>query len=779
MKKIHFLAVITLSFLLCNCSTRSTSSDADFEKLQTDRWIEIDLSFFDKDSITFSVEKLYKQYHPLYDSISGTRGLIFNPGWVSEWIRNWNGDMNASINLPYDMCREPIFDQQEKLTGRWDTQKEAWRKRYAESKEPTPRYLQDWSYADLKVLVSELHRVAKEDYGYDDMKIGVFFTGWGWQKPFFVKHPEIGERINPDFVSFNVKARLTADSAKYAAYPDGIDEGTLYTDFLSAQWGLVSKNIGLDALMFRDGVLDPVLNRRYGHWGLTGPATPEEATEWSEALAYFVKQMKLANPDALIIGYSSSASAVSTWQTLCLDLEKVAKEGYLDGWIDQTWPGAWNEVGNRIALFWNQPYLGYTYQLTNVLLHAAILAETKVKHYVITETWDTWESWDAFHTVPDRSRWIQWAFWHSAVKMPGNKLKLIDGNYIAHATNQSLDMWSDEDVRWLCATLNGAIKDAYEMKEVNGPTLVYNRYAMEWLANSAPSVDLKEWIDEQAGSVMKFGVPISSVTRVEYLPEVNSDLFVLQTPNYLPDHIEKFVMDQIKEGKAYSLWGSPDKGVSNSLLDMVGVSEGHGQAATYTTKAQKTVNNEFTEDVPDEFSIFHYPLNSSVIRKDVNVLYSVNNSPALIVDQKNGRNVSFWDPADYYHDHYPKHDDLPMIERLGSAYPYVLTSRVLNAQLKANNSIHTKEIKADKPFSYLSWEMKDGTRKIMAAQMEEGMIDAIDYSTSATIVFPDSWSKNKNIRISSLWNGVVSNEQNTIQINLKEAESGLFVIHAD
>ena len=59
--------------------------------------------------------------------------------------------------------------------------------------------------------------------------------------------------------------------------------------------------------------------------------------------------------------YSNAASAYSDWRSNGFDLEGIAREGFLDVWVDQTWAGAWNEVGVRYDSFWNNPTLGWTY----------------------------------------------------------------------------------------------------------------------------------------------------------------------------------------------------------------------------------------------------------------------------------------------------------------------------------------------------------------------------------------------------------------------------------
>ena len=59
-------------------------------------------------------------------------------------------------------------------------------------------------------------------------------------------------------------------------------------------------------------------------------------------------------------------------------------------------------------------------------------------------------------------------------------------------------------MHFLSGNINAAFADARKTTEVFGPTLVYCRESMRWQADHAcADYDIKEWIDEQAGTVMK------------------------------------------------------------------------------------------------------------------------------------------------------------------------------------------------------------------------------------------------------------------------------------
>ena len=49
-----------------------------------DRWMEIDLYWFEQDKIAESVRCFWDRFQPLYEQVSGDRGLILNVGDVRD-----------------------------------------------------------------------------------------------------------------------------------------------------------------------------------------------------------------------------------------------------------------------------------------------------------------------------------------------------------------------------------------------------------------------------------------------------------------------------------------------------------------------------------------------------------------------------------------------------------------------------------------------------------------------------------------------------------------------
>jgi hypothetical protein len=470
---------------------------------------------------------------------------------------------------------------------------------------------------------------------------------------------------------------------------------------------------------------------------------------------------------------------VADWRINCFDLEAIGKEGYLDGWIDQTWAGAWNEVGQRPDIFWNIPLLGWTYQLSYMLVHAAVLADTKVHHYFLTETFDAWESWDIIHNAKERLRWGIWAYSHAAVKTPAG-LKMPSGNYISWC-NQGKRLLSEEDVRFVAETSNDAINDAKKTKKIFGPTLVYCRSAMEWQSKYKPDESIKEWIDEQAGTLMKWSVPILSITRSEYLPDVESDMFVFQTPVHLEPMEKKNIVELLKSGKPVAVFGSPAGGIDKEITDILGVET--KDTVIKTIKYIGTLNYK-TEGIynslPNTFPVFQ-PFVQSRLKDSTEVIYSVANSPCLGLSQSNGKELIYWDPPEFSNNLPYGSDDYgeSLDQILGSPTPYVITARLLNGLMKKNSLINVDNIFQYQPVNLSAWQLNDGSFKILAGNLEEGINHSANKSVHTSLNLPVRFTSNSSVEILEEWTGtktIIGNRK--LNIDLDQGQAKLFFISA-
>jgi hypothetical protein len=738
--------------------------------------MEIDLYWFEQKDIAGSVKAFWDRFQPLYAGVQGYRGLVLNVGWTVACVMEWSGDLKQTITLPHGTGQQHWVDERGPLRGTTEERQQEARARFARPQVVPHHGYDPWTYGDLKKLAMAIRQEA-EERGISDFKVGMLNYAWtnayGEVPAWVQRHheaftdwpsqPSAGSMFSP---YFDPTARLHADSAKLGGLPSGIPEGMPVHEAYAAQWGSFSKVVGLDTLMLRDSFGFPVPYQRRGPWGPVAPS-PEVIREATAGVAAMVREVKTANPRALVMMYSNAASPVADWRANGLDLESLAKQGYLDIFVDQTWAGAWNEVGLRETDFWNNPLLGWTYQLGYMLLHSAILADTNVRHYPLIETFDAWEDWDVIHTAPKRLRWGIWAYSHAAVKTP-HGLKLPAGSYISWA-NQGKRLLSKEDVRFLADNLNATIADARQTREVFGPTLVYSRESMQWqIAHATPNHDIKEWIDEQAASVMKWPVPILSVTRVEWLPQLESALFVLQTPSHLTPQHAAYLARLIRAGQPVAIFGCPAGGIDPELARLGGLIPSEGSAeerATVHVAKLMDTSQTFAQHIPATFKTY-FRATGNLTAAGVRVLYTIDGDPVLTLNTSGGKRVVMWDPSEVVFK-----GSTPLAEQWGgSGAPYALVAGVLNYLLASRNVLHATDIDSNQTMNVTAWRTQDGIR-ILAGNLEEGLRDDADMTRHAVLVLPKTW-KSRIWR--DAWSQTIMNtEDSHLKVDLEQAGSML------
>lgn len=708
--------------------------------VDADRWLEIDLYWFTQNDIEGSARAFWERFEPLLRGVTGWRGVIINAGWLADQVLSWQGDLNQPIPFPQGLGKDKFFPDQVPLTGSLEERHAGWHARFDDRGVRDPTGYQPWTYLQLQQLAQAIRQEAKDTHRIDEVKVGIFVIGWD---SIYACEPSAWSRRHPEAFFegpwvdrlFNVVATLTQDPVPAAAFPDGIPEGTPITRFFGQQWGNLSAAVGLDVIVLRDSMIGQGIYERLGPYGATAPTSPELVAQWSAATAALVRETKLAAPSCLVIGYSNAASAVADWRVNCVDLESIGHEGFLDAWIDQTWAGAWNEVGQREDLFWNLPLQGWTNQLGFVLLRAAALADTPVRHYVLTETFDAWESWDIIHTAAQRLRWGIWAYLHAFVKTPAG-LKAPRGSYVSWL-NQGTRLLTKSDVGFLARNINQATTDARQTTEVFGPTVVYSRPAMQWQSEQAPAADIKEWIDEQAGFLLKFGVPISSATRSEYLDVIDSDYLMIQTPHHLPEPQITSILHRIESGLPTMVLGDPADGIDGRIAAAVGLQGSSGPTDNLRSTAASGASA--AADIPATFPIVHR-WSPTVVDAGVDVLYSVDGSPALV---RRGA-VAAWDPADVIHrkitysglwDFGRHNGDRPVVDLMGSPYPFLLTAREILRVLRTRGALATRDLGAQYPVTVTAWRSA-GEVHVLVADLEEGFRDTTAGGWTVTIDLP-------------------------------------------
>jgi hypothetical protein len=742
--------------------------------METDRWLEIDMYWFNQKDIPGSVRAFWDRFQPIYAGVRGYRGVILNIGWTVGPVMEWSGNLEQRISLPKGTGQARWVDESEPLRGTTEERMQQAKARFAKPVLAERRGYAPWTYGDVKLLSAALKQEAARRK-IEGFKVGMLNYAWtnayGEEAPWVGRHPEAFTPIaslggNNFSVGryFDPGAALHADPAPLGGFPQGIPEGTEAHQAYAAQWGSLSRSLGLDAVMLRDSFGFPVPYQRGGPWGPLA-SSPEVIRAATESVAALVRETKLANPEALVMMYSSGACAIADWRSNGLDLESIAAEGYLDIFVDQTWAGAWNEVGLREKPFWNAPTKGWTYQLAYTLIHAAVLANSKVRHYPLIETFDAWEDWDVIHSAPDRLRWGIWAYSHAAVKTP-NGLKLPVGSYISWA-NQGERLLSEKDVRFLTENINAAVADAHQTTEVLGPTLVYSRDAMQWQADhAAPGRDVNEWLDEQAGSLAKWPIPILSITRAEWLPQVQSDLFIVGTPSHLAPKDQAALVRLIQGGQPVALFGSPQGGIDPELARLAGLNApADALRAELRTCDATNPSRGLVANVPSVFQTLCHP--GATPAASARVVYSEGQSPALTLNTSGAFRLALWNPPDLR-----SLEGVPLKEIWkNTGEPYALAAGAMNELLKESGSLHAERIDLRQTMGIASWRSGNGKRYILAGNLEEGLRDDADMTRHATLALPAAWGA---ADWRDGWTGhVVHARKNQLTIDLPQAGSVL------
>lgn len=637
----------------------------------TDRWLEMDLTWFDPTQpLDSQFEKLLSRIAPLLRGIDSEYGIFFNVGWLIDLVTEWTG--NPLQNIPTRSRR----------TALWAAK----------------------TYADFQDFIAKLREHASE-HDLPALKIGVLFVEWAhvvwppelkiydFESDWYARHPELYEPPKsfigmPDLHPMN---RLHADEYPYAGFPNGITENTYFPEFFGTQWGHLADFLNLDAIHLRDGFTGPMIYTRNGPYGTSAPADPQMVANFSQSVRDLYKFVKLANPQKLVFGYSSAISPVADWRVGCVDFESLVADGYIDAWVEQTWGGAWQD-------WWHQLWKGWTFQTANLLTRGAMIAkanqqrENPCRFYNLIETWDGWEHWDTLHQVPHKLRWAMWAFSHAGVTTPKG-VKVPDGSYVSWMNNGNMELLSEEDIQYVAENLNRAWESARSLEKIYGLTLVYNRAMMQWLSESHPDWNASEWIDDQAAMLMKWGVPILGITRPEWLTQ--HDMLLLQTAGQW-DTALQIENPVLATGRADLI----DKDIQEKL----GIA-----AQGELLEAEFWVS---TGDNAPPYDRPYLPEHARItISNGVKVHYQTSETPLIT---QNG-NWLYWQPPDWSE---PFNQFVPKYQ-LGSTYPHYLVASLLHQVAKENGLSYVENIQRPQPIAFHLWKSA-GKVHLLLGNLETG-----------------------------------------------------------
>jgi hypothetical protein len=663
-----------------------------------DRWLEVDIDWFGDPPWVASQAEFVDRTLPLLEGERELRGVCFNIGWLADLVTEWSGS------------GEQLLPLRSRRYARWAR----------------------LTYADLNQFLAEL-RAAYAARGLADIKLGVLIAGLGQvvappdtgsmydlYTNWYERHPElypldISPLPGPDL---DPRVPMRADAYPYATRPGGIAEGDPFPEFFGAQWGSVAAYLGLDLIHLRDGMFGALLYTRVGPYGAVASSDPAENRAWTDAYRRLFRACKDAHPEGLVMTYSSGLSGTAEWLTGCTDLETIVADGALDIFVDQTWGGAWQD-------WWDDTWKGWTFQLAYLLGHAAQIRGGSVtraaagrppcRQYNLIETWDGWEPWDTLHDTPGKLEWAMWAFDHAAVIGPEGRPITAEGTYISWMNDWNKRLISERDVDFLATRLAAAEQSAAAIEEVFGPTLVHDRAGLEAKYKQDPASNASEWVEDQAGMLLKWGAGFLAASRPEWLPA--------DTPDGL-------------------LWQLPARVVSSRLAGKRGPLVASGRADRIDPAVLSAAGLELCDrELPDGYRLgaptskdlakeerVHLPQRREVAAgPDSWIGYASDGVPLLA-----GRNdVYHWQPPDLADPGNP----LVPHSQIGSVNPYVEAARLINDRAAASDGFSVEQMAAHEPVTVGCWRSA-GRIHLLLGNLESGWMGDSRFARRATVHLP-------------------------------------------
>ncbi|BBI36578.1 hypothetical protein KCTCHS21_59770 [Cohnella abietis] len=119
------------------------------------------------------------------------------------------------------------------------------------------------TYADLRFIVAAFKRIAEEKFSIR-MEVGATFdagpefaySDFKYKHHLEINHAELGGKevaLKADYTVICTWSKLNGDQTAYAAYPDGISEGTPFGEFLGRQCASFLPELGFDYIWFSNG----------------------------------------------------------------------------------------------------------------------------------------------------------------------------------------------------------------------------------------------------------------------------------------------------------------------------------------------------------------------------------------------------------------------------------------------------------------------------------------------------------------------------------------------
>lgn len=211
--------------------------------------LEVSLKPFGLDMSDAGIENTCRELFDGWRELIGHANGVSVLMWTSDGseILEYTGDIEST----FDWARYIGIGNPKKELPDWDPKGEDLHTRpvlYMDNP-PTMRYL------DLKRIISTIKRVGQEELGLD-VEVGETFDPgpeFAYSDFKFHRHPELNLGSMMANLWIHCAGQLKGDTYRYAAYPDGIPEGTYFGRFLGEQFMALKRDVGFDYIWLSNG----------------------------------------------------------------------------------------------------------------------------------------------------------------------------------------------------------------------------------------------------------------------------------------------------------------------------------------------------------------------------------------------------------------------------------------------------------------------------------------------------------------------------------------------
>jgi hypothetical protein len=225
---------------------------------------------------------------------------------------------------------------------------------------------------------------------------------------------------------------------------------------------------------------------------------------------------------------------------------------------------------------------------------------------------------------------------------------------------------------------------------------------MEWLSTKHPDWNVAEWIDDQAALLMKWGVPILSSTRMEWLPALKTDGLIVQTPGQLNEEQRQSLLTStvplLTTGRADVF----DVPILAHLGLRAGEPDGGTRAGFHVARG---------DDAPPYDRPYLPPHSVIEASEDTQVEYTTEKTPLITLRA----NLAFWQPPDWseaFNPFVPKY-------QLGSTFPHYRIAKLLHEMAREYGLSHLQQVERSQTIAFHLWR-SGGEIYLLLGNLETG-----------------------------------------------------------